>query len=127
MQQCKRVPDLLLFGAVAVCALIAVRSPQLLAAEQDPTGAVASAGIEFESPIRLKAGDEYVSVEPPGWACPTMADVDQDGLDDLVVGQFSNGHMQFCKNVAKPGEAPQFAAPEWIKTGSDRAVVPGVW
>lgn len=127
MQQGQRVRQLVLLSAVAASALFSERLPQALATEQDPTGAVATAGFEFESPVRLKAGDEFVSVESPGWACPTMADVDQDGLADLVVGQFANGNMQFCKNVAKPGEPPQFAAPEWLKTGSDRAVVPGVW
>ena len=85
------------------------------------------AGYEFETPVRLKAGDGYVSVEKPGYACPTLADVDDDGKLDLVVGQFNNGHMQFCKNVADTGETPEFAKAEWIKSGDERAQVPGVW
>ena len=35
--------------------------------------------------------------------------------------------MMFCRNVAGEGETPKFAAAEWIMTGGDRAVVPGVW
>ncbi len=81
----------------------------------------------FETPVRIKAGDEYVSVESPGYACPTLADVDGDGLEDLVVGQFNNGSMQFCKNIASPSEPPEFAEAVWIKTGDKRAIVPGVW
>jgi hypothetical protein len=81
----------------------------------------------FEKPVRLKAGDEFISVESPGYACPTMADVDGDGKDDLIVGQFSRGNMQFFKNVATVGESPEFAAAQWLKSGDDRLEVPGVW
>lgn len=81
----------------------------------------------FEVPVRLKAGGEYVSVEAPGYACPTMADVDSDGKDDLVVGQFNQGHLQFFKNIAVDGQSPKFAAAQWLTTGEERAVVPGVW
>jgi hypothetical protein len=88
---------------------------------------VRPAGFEFEPPVRVKAGDQFVAVEAPGYACPTMADVDGDGKDDLVVGQFNQGHMQFCKNVAETGKAPKFAAAKWITSGNSRAVVPGVW
>ena len=84
-------------------------------------------GYEFETPVRLTAGGEFISVEEPGYACPTLADVDEDGMLDLVVGQFKNGHMQFCKNIAEPGETPKFATAQWIKSGDDRAQVPGVW
>ena len=82
---------------------------------------------KFETPVRIEAGDEYVAVESPGHACPTLADLDGDGLEDLIVGQFSQGNMQFCKNIGEQGNAPKFAAKEWIKSGDVRAVVPGVY
>jgi len=65
-----------------------------------PSQAPAS-GYEFETPVRIMAGGEYVSVESPGYACPTMADVDEDGKLDLVVGQFNGGKMHYCKNTRR--------------------------
>ena len=86
-----------------------------------------ASGYEFETPVRLMAGGEYVAVESPGYACPTMADVDGDGKLDLVVGQFNGSKMHFCKNIAADAAAPEFAKAEWIQSGSDAAQVPGVW
>lgn len=85
------------------------------------------AGYLFEAPVRLQADGEFIATESPGYACPTMADVDGDGKQDLVVGQFKNGNMMFCRNIAAAGQPPELAGVEWIKTGDERAVVPGVW
>lgn len=86
-----------------------------------------SAGYEFEKPFRIEADGEPIAVESPGYACPTFADVDGDGVPDLVVGQFRGGNMMFYKNLASLGETPKFAAGEWLKTEEARAMVPGVW
>lgn len=81
----------------------------------------------FEAPIRLKGGGEYVKVDAPGYACPTMADVDGDGKMDLVVGQFSSGKMRLFRNVSEDSDTPEFGLEAWIKTGDKVAEVPGVW
>ena len=80
----------------------------------------------FETPVRVMTGGVPISVDEPGYACPTIADVDGDGADDLVVGQFSQGRMRFYRNLNAPGETPRFAAGKWIKSGEQIAVVPGV-
>ena len=83
--------------------------------------------IRFESPVRIFAGEDPISVDEPGYACPTIVDVDGDGADDLVVGQFLNGRMKFYRNENRRGQTPKFAEGDWIKTGRQVANVPGVW
>ena len=78
---------------------------------------------EFAAPVRLKAGDEYVKVEAPGYAAPCWADVDADGQKDLVVGQFKDGKIKVYRNL---GEG-KLAAGKWLEAAGDVAKVPGVW
>ncbi len=78
---------------------------------------------EFEKPVRLKAGKDFVKVEAPGYAAPCLFDVDRDGKTDLVVGQFNKGKMKFYK-----GEGDmKFSAGTWLKAAGKPAEVPGVW
>lgn len=81
----------------------------------------------FEKPFLLEAEGEVIRVESPGYACPTMADLDGDAKDDLVVGQFRNGNLLFFKNIADTNQTPKFAKGEWLMAGTDRVQVPGVW
>ena len=69
------------------------------------------------------AGEEFVRVESPGWACPSWHDLDRDGKKDLVVGQFHDGKMRVYRNL---GEG-KLAAGEWLQAEGDVAEVPGVW
>jgi hypothetical protein len=78
---------------------------------------------DFEKPIRLKGGSEFVRVESPGYAAPCWADVDHDGKKDLLVGQFNDGKINVFRNLGDN----QLAAGEWLKAGDEVANVPGVW
>jgi hypothetical protein len=88
--------------------------PLLLAAPQGPT---------FEAPVRIRAGDSYVRVEAPGFAAPCLHDVDNDGKQDLVVGQFAGGKLHLHKGL---GDG-KFAAGEWLQADGAAAEIPGVW
>lgn len=85
-----------------------------------------SASYEFESAMLVKADGERITVEEPGYACPTLFDLDKDGAKDLIVGQFMHGKMKWYRNVSSPDETPEYAAGEWITTGDSPAEVPGV-
>ncbi|MFM7149008.1 MAG: hypothetical protein ACKO23_04115, partial [Gemmataceae bacterium] len=76
---------------------------------------------EFQSPVRLKAGDKAIRVESPGYACPTWANV--DGKPALVVGQFAGGKMRVYPHQ---GDL-QFGEGKWLEVGGKPAEVPGVW
>lgn len=77
----------------------------------------------FHPPVRLKGGADYVKVEAPGYAAPSLYDVDGDGALDLVVGQFAGGKMRVY-----PGKKDgSFGAGDWLKADGAIAEVPGVW
>jgi hypothetical protein len=78
---------------------------------------------EFAAPVRMRAGDDFVRVESPGWAAPCWHDVDRDGKEDLVVGQFNDGKMRVFRGL---GDG-KLAAGKWLEAGGKVAEVPGVW
>ncbi len=53
----------------------------------------------FEKPVRLKADGKFIDTgKNMGHSSPCIEDLDGDGLDDLILGDFG-GHFQFYKNV----------------------------
>jgi hypothetical protein len=86
-------------------------------------GAAACGAAEFEPPVRMDAEGKTIRVESPGYAAPAWADVDGDGVKDLLVGQFRQGKIHVFKNR---GEG-KLAAAEWLQAEGAVAEVPGVW
>ena len=90
--------------------------------------ALSAADYEFEKPELLTAGDgEVIVTEAPGFAAPCLADIDGDGVRDLLVGQFKSGKVSFYKGVKSESGKLTFAAHKWLQAGGEDAVVPGVW
>lgn len=86
-------------------------------------GAALCQAAEFQAPIRLKAGEAAIRVESPGYAAPSWADIDGDGKQELLVGQFHQGKIKVHKHLG----GLKFAAGEWLKADGKIAEVPGVW
>jgi hypothetical protein len=84
---------------------------------------LAPQGPQLGEPVRLKAGDEYIKVEDPGFAAPSFFDTDGDGRKDLVVGQFKDGKIKVYRNL---GDG-RFDAGKWLQAGGKTAEIPGVW
>ena len=76
----------------------------------------------FEAPARINAGDAPIDVDV-GHAAPFVADLDGDGKNDLLVGQFGEGKLRVYKNIGD-NKAPKFKDFEWLKAGGDIARVP---
>jgi len=88
---------------------------------------LAAADYEFNEPQIMKAGGKVIEVESPGYAAPCLADVDGDGIRDLLVGQYSEGKFGFYKGLKTEDGTLAFAAREWLKAGDEIAKVPGMW
>lgn len=77
----------------------------------------------FQDPVRLKAGNQWIQVEAPGWACPSWVDMNGDGYKDLLVGQFAGGRIRVYHNLGYG----QLDEGRWLQADGKNASVPGVW
>jgi hypothetical protein len=78
---------------------------------------------QFEPPVRMRAGNEFVRTDPSGYAAPCWGDVTGDGIEDLLVGQFAGGRIKVHRGTPKGtlGKA------EWLMAGGRIAEVPDVY
>lgn len=77
----------------------------------------------FHPPKRLAAADGIIDCGPSwGHAGPWVADVDDDGKNDLVVGDFS-GLFRFYRNEGS-NQQPRYAKAVNIQAGGQDAKVP---
>ena len=73
-------------------------------------------------PVRLEAGGAPIDTEI-GHAAPFVGDFDEDGVNDLLVGQFGGGVLWICRNEGT-NAAPKLAKPVKWKDGKPEGVVP---
>jgi hypothetical protein len=77
----------------------------------------------FHPPVRLRAADGIIdSGASWGHSAPWLVDVDGDGVNDLVVGDFS-GLFRFYRNEGT-NEKPRYAKPINLQAGGVDAKVP---
>ena len=101
----------LVFGAVVYLSL----SPYVVRAQQLHSS--------LNPPERVLAGDRPIDIERTGHAAPFFGDIDNDGLPDLLVGEYFDGRVRAYRNVGTEQE-PKFSEFEWIKAGQGLAKVP---
>ena len=80
---------------------------------------------DLERPVRLEAGGRPLDVTELGsygHASPWIADVDCDGDEDLLVGDFP-GYFWFCSNEGTD-EKPEYASAVKLQAGGEDAKVP---
>lgn len=102
----------------AVCRAVAVSAMGLLLSPA--WGEERASGLA--PPVIVEADGEPIDVEV-GHAAPHFADFDEDGVPDLLVGQFGEGKLRIYRNEGTAAE-PVFKNFTWFKAGADLGVVP---
>jgi hypothetical protein len=77
---------------------------------------------EFAPPVRVEAVGKPIDTEV-GHAAPFVGDIDGDGVEDLLVGQFGSGILWVYRNEGTNGR-PKLAAGVKFKEGRDDGRVP---
>ncbi len=81
----------------------------------------ASRAADLAPPVLVTAGGAPIDVE--GFAAPFVGDFDEDGKNDLLVGQCQAGRLRIYRNVGTNAQ-PKFAQFDWFTTSGGIAGVP---
>jgi len=77
---------------------------------------------DLRAPVRLESAGGVIDTEI-GHAGPFVGDFDDDGVNDLLVGQFGGGVLWIYKNVGT-NAAPKLAAAVKFQDGRKEGTVP---
>ena len=99
----------------------------MLAAAVAGPSALSAGDYKFSDPRQVLGGDKAIEIESPGYAAPSLADLNGDGVLDLLVGQFKEGKIGFYKGSKGEDGKLSFGAHEWLQAGGEVAKIPGVW
>jgi hypothetical protein len=78
---------------------------------------------ELAAPVRIEADGKPIDTGQIGHAAPGVADIDGDGVQDLLVGQFRDGTLRIYRNVGTNAE-PKLAAGVDFRDGKEDGRVP---
>lgn len=76
----------------------------------------------WHEPIRLKCDRQWINATQ-GHAAPLICDLDGDGLDELLVGQFGQGQLRVYDFSSKGGTT-EIGELDWFRAGDEVATVP---
>lgn len=99
----------------------------LLAAAVAGPSALMAGDYTFSEPTQILGGDKAIEVESPGYAAPGLADINGDGVLDMLVGQFRDGKITVYKGSKDKDGRLTFGAGEPLMAGGEVAIIPGVW
>ncbi len=95
---------------------------RVAANDEGPSDETASQrAADLAPPVRITAGGAPIDVE--GFAAPFVGDFDEDGKNDLLVGQLQAGRLRIYRNVGTNAR-PKFDGFEWFTTVGGIAGVP---
>jgi hypothetical protein len=78
---------------------------------------------DLAPPVKIQAGNKPIDVKEVGHAAPFVADLDGDGLKDLLVGQFRDGRLRIFRNLGTKAQ-PRFDRFTWFMDGAEDGRVP---
>lgn len=80
-------------------------------------------GSEFEPAHKLLINDQPIDVQREGHSAPFVGDVDRDGKDDLLVGEYYQGRMRIYRNSGSNTQR-EFGTHDWFVAGGELGRVP---
>jgi hypothetical protein len=112
-------------------AVLAPAAAALCLYAQNPATAPAGTAIlgladELAPPVQVRTTDGKAIdlFDAVGHAAPFFGDIDGDGANDLLVGQFAQGQLRIYKNTGSTREPAFDSKYTWFKAGADLGRVP---
>jgi len=88
---------------------------------QEAAKSVPQRATDLAPPVRIMAGGAPIDVD--GAAAPFLADFDEDGTNDLLIGQAGYGRLRIYRNTGTNAR-PKFDSFEWFMADGRIAAVP---
>src|SRR5690348_8725812 len=113
--------------AVMSAALVAAGVVGRLCAAPPTTEPANIAGLaeELAPPVHVMAGGKAIDLSDAiGHAAPFYGDIDGDGVNDLLVGQFKDGQLRIYHNTGSTRQPLFDSNFTWFKAGADLGRVP---
>ncbi len=109
--------------ALILSAFWTLALPLCATAQHAQAESAPAAKAKFSAGQMILADGKPIRLESPGYASPSVYDINGDGKQDLVVGQFKGG-----KIMVYPGQGQgKFGAGKWLEADGETVSVPGVW